>query len=265
MGFKATAIGNGTDWSAIRDRVDLVRVATALMGPPPGRRGERSQRNRWWLCPFHQDQNPSLCIQAGRSGWKCFGCGEKGDALFLVMKLRGIGFPAAVEWLADFSGIVVGRSFSLRTKPPIPRVLSSSVPVDQPPASGLDLSQAGLLVEEASRQLWEPAGANWLAYLRNRGLTDETIRTAKLGCVNRLMVPKKDGSGEWSVSGVLIPWFDGDRLARSRSVGPMGRRRSTSRCSATTRSSMPDGARSGPGGRRSFARGSSTLSSSVRN
>ena len=56
------------------------------------------------------------------------------------------------------------------------------------------------------------AGATALAYLRGRGLEDETIRGAKLGWASRIMVPKKDGSGDWPLSGVVLPWFDRDRL-----------------------------------------------------
>jgi len=38
--FRTTATGDRIDWSEIRDRVDLAAVATALLGPAPGRRGE---------------------------------------------------------------------------------------------------------------------------------------------------------------------------------------------------------------------------------
>jgi DNA primase len=52
-----------------------------------------------------------------------------------------------------------------------------------------------------------------LAYLRNRGLEDPTIKTARLGLVVNLPVPRKDGSGTWSLSGIVIPWIDAGRLA----------------------------------------------------
>jgi hypothetical protein len=48
------------DWPSVRDRVDLTAVATALLGEPAGRRGERGRR-LWWSCPFHPDRNPSFC------------------------------------------------------------------------------------------------------------------------------------------------------------------------------------------------------------
>ena len=53
-----------------------------------------------------------------------------------------------------------------------------------------------------------------MAYLRGRGFTDEAIRAARLGLVQNLMVPKSDGTGSFALSGISIPWFDGDRLAK---------------------------------------------------
>ncbi len=57
--WNKTATGDRIDWNAIRDRIDLARVATALLGPAPGRRGERGRR-LWWRCPFHEDQQPVI-------------------------------------------------------------------------------------------------------------------------------------------------------------------------------------------------------------
>src|SRR5262249_18688263 len=90
------------DWSAIRDRIDLAKIATALLGPDPGRRGERG-RKLWWRCPLgtHEDANPSFAIEPGKPRWKCWGCSEHGDAAALVMQLRGVGFPEAVRVVAE--------------------------------------------------------------------------------------------------------------------------------------------------------------------
>ena len=73
------------------------------------------------------------------------------------------------------------------------------------------------------KRLWTPEGARRLAYLRGRGLEDETIRAARLGFTPGVMIPKKDGTGTWKASGVTIPWFDRDRLAIVKIRQPKGR------------------------------------------
>src|SRR5262249_33365711 len=71
-------------WVTVKNRVNLVSVTSALLGHPVKRKGSQASR-LWWLCPFHDDRNPSFCIVPGTSRWQCFGCGEKGDAAKLVM------------------------------------------------------------------------------------------------------------------------------------------------------------------------------------
>lgn len=49
-------------------------------------------------CFLHAgDKNPSLQVYA--DGWKCFGCGEHGDAVDLVAKYRGVSTVEAAEWI----------------------------------------------------------------------------------------------------------------------------------------------------------------------
>src|SRR3954453_19880351 len=86
------------DWASVRDTLDLAEVATHLLGPAPGRRGERGRR-LWWPCPFHEDRNPSLTLTPDGGHWHCFGCGESGDAAAMVMRLEGVTFPEAVAYL----------------------------------------------------------------------------------------------------------------------------------------------------------------------
>lgn len=73
-----TTRGGRLDWSEIRDRIDLGIVATTLLGPAPGRRGGKGRL--WWKCPFHDDKNPSFCVNPIKRTWKCYGCNEHGDA-----------------------------------------------------------------------------------------------------------------------------------------------------------------------------------------
>src|SRR5262249_27546113 len=55
-------------------------VITRLYAEPQPRKGDRSGR-LWWVCPFHADRNPSLCVAPGNSKFHCFGCDAKGDAI----------------------------------------------------------------------------------------------------------------------------------------------------------------------------------------
>src|SRR4051795_10627410 len=96
-------LGQRIDWKEERERIDLAAVATGLLGPAPGRRGERGRR-LWWRCPFHPDNNPSLCVDPGSGWWRCFGCSEHGDAADLVMRLKGLSFPEAVRSLTGTTG-----------------------------------------------------------------------------------------------------------------------------------------------------------------
>src|SRR4051795_12411935 len=91
--------GRRIDWKSERDRIALAAVATRLLGPAPGRRGQRGRR-LWWACPFHDDRNPSFAVDPGKQRWRCYGCGAHGDAATLVMRLNGLRFPEAIRHLA---------------------------------------------------------------------------------------------------------------------------------------------------------------------
>ena len=49
------------------------------------------------LCPFHDDKTPgSFQISEGKGIWKCFSCGESGDAISFVRKFDGISRREAI-------------------------------------------------------------------------------------------------------------------------------------------------------------------------
>lgn len=59
---------------------------------------KKSGNNSFSLCPFHNEKTPSFCcFKNGR--YKCFGCGEAGDAIDLVMKLHNSSFFEAVKMI----------------------------------------------------------------------------------------------------------------------------------------------------------------------
>lgn len=54
------------------------------------------------LCPLHSEKTPSFTIFPGDDGverFHCFGCGEKGDVLDFVQKVKGVGLREAISIL----------------------------------------------------------------------------------------------------------------------------------------------------------------------
>lgn len=59
------------------------------------------------LCPYpdHQEKTPSFSVSPDRGFYYCFGCQKGGDAIKLLMDLKGLDFAEAVSYLADRSGV----------------------------------------------------------------------------------------------------------------------------------------------------------------
>ena len=51
------------------------------------------------LCPFHNDNHPSLSIHVRRNSYKCFVCGAHGGVIDLVMQVLDKDFKEACRWL----------------------------------------------------------------------------------------------------------------------------------------------------------------------
>jgi len=84
---------------AVRDAVDVVDVASGYT------RLQRAGRKFKGLCPLHKEKTPSFHVDPELGFFKCFGCGEGGDAIKLHMLLSGDDFPAAMETLARRYGV----------------------------------------------------------------------------------------------------------------------------------------------------------------
>jgi len=86
------------DVERLRRDVSLVDVV--------GGNGVKLQKNggEWeGCCPFHSEDTPSFTVFPGRedSIWRfhCFGCGEGGDVLDFVQKIKGVNLPEAIKIL----------------------------------------------------------------------------------------------------------------------------------------------------------------------
>jgi DNA primase len=57
------------------------------------------------LCPFHDDHQPSLYVNAAKQIFKCFACGAGGSVITFVQMRENLTFPQAIERLAERVGI----------------------------------------------------------------------------------------------------------------------------------------------------------------
>lgn len=120
------------------------------------------------LCPFHKEKTPSFHVYEDEDPhYHCYGCGAHGDVFSFVMETEGLGFPEALEQLADEAGLEVPKPSAEERRREETRIALYEV------------------MEAACRwfeqRLRAPDGAEALAYLTSRGLDEATMRAFRLG------------------------------------------------------------------------------------
>lgn len=71
---------------------------------------KKAGRNYKALCPFHSEKTPSFVVSPELQIFKCFGCGESGDAIAFLQKYEGMDFYEALKFLADKVGVTLKSS-----------------------------------------------------------------------------------------------------------------------------------------------------------
>jgi DNA primase len=122
------------------------------------------------LCPLHQEKTPSFIVTPARGTFKCFGCGEGGDAIAFVEKLEQVDFVGAIEFLARRFGVELEYE---EISPEAERARRRRDRLEQ-------------LLERATsfyeRLLWDSEqGARAREYLQSRGLGEGVCRVFRLG------------------------------------------------------------------------------------
>lgn len=56
-------------------------------------------------CPFHNERTPSFVVTPKMGIFKCFGCGEAGNAVSFLMKHQGMTYVEAIKYLAEKANI----------------------------------------------------------------------------------------------------------------------------------------------------------------
>jgi DNA primase len=166
------------------------------------------------LCPFHQERTPSFTVSPARGTFKCFGCGEGGDAITFVMKTEGIDFVGAIELLAGRFGVELEYD--------------EASPEQERQRQRAERLRA--LLERAAefyaRVLWESeAAATARDYLASRGLGEEVCREFRLGYApggNRLASSaQQEGYAQEELAAVGLANRRGNDYFQRRIVFPL--------------------------------------------
>lgn len=150
----------------IRDRVPI----SSLIGQRVtwDRRKTNVQRGDYWgCCPFHGEKSPSFHCEDRKGRYHCFGCGASGDHFNFLIELDGLGFPEAVERLAEMAGLA------------LPARDEASERRARERASLADVMEMATRFFQEGLQTAD--GAKARAYLRERGLSAATQQTFRLG------------------------------------------------------------------------------------
>lgn len=146
----------------IKSRLNIVELISTYV------RLEKAGTHYKACCPFHQERSPSFMVNEEKNMWHCFGCGKGGDAFAFVMEMEGLEFREALVLLAEKAGVELPKYRA-----------EESGPRDNKERLFALLELATKFYE---KQLWDGVGQEKiLGYLRGRGLSDESIRTFRLG------------------------------------------------------------------------------------
>ncbi|MBU1726686.1 MAG: DNA primase [Candidatus Omnitrophica bacterium] len=145
----------------ILGKIDIVEVVSGYLPL------KKAGRNFKALCPFHHEKTPSFMVSPDRQIFHCFGCNESGNAFKFLMRYERLEFPEAVELLAKKAGVILPQTSSED-----PKVASLSTQLYR-------INELTALFYES--RLNSTEGAKAKDYLLKRGITEETIKTLKIG------------------------------------------------------------------------------------
>jgi len=122
------------------------------------------------LCPFHAEKTPSFYVHPDRRSFKCFGCGEYGDAIEFIQKVEGTSFLETVRRLADQFAIA------------LPAAVRGAHNARDANERDLDLRVTECAAAFFRRVLvGEPAGDAGRAYAAVRGVGEEISDVFRMG------------------------------------------------------------------------------------
>lgn len=151
----------------VRMKNDIVDVISGYV------RLQKKGSSYFGLCPFHNEKSPSFSVSRQKQMYYCFGCGAGGNIFTFLMEYENLTFVEAVQMLADRAGVELPKmEYSKEAK------------------ERADLKSVLLEINKAAAQyfyvqLKNEQGRTGYTYLKNRGLSEETIKAFGLGYSNK--------------------------------------------------------------------------------
>ena len=143
----------------LRDNNDIISVAQSYVEL------KHSGSTFSCRCPFHTEKTPSCHFYPQTQSFYCFGCGAGGDVVNFIRLIESLDYIEAVRFLAQRAGM------------PMPEDAN-----DQSAQKRRRLYEMNRAAGKYFfNKLFSPEGKAGLDYLRNRGLSLETIKRFGLG------------------------------------------------------------------------------------
>lgn len=143
----------------VRLHSDIVDVISSYI--PLTQKG----KNYFGVCPFHDDQNPSMSVSKDLQIYKCFACGASGNVFNFVMDYEHVTFREALNILGERAGIKVSGNFD-----------KGNNSKNEPYYKVLDLA-----LKFYQNNINTTYGKKAKEYLYGRGITEEIIKEFGIG------------------------------------------------------------------------------------
>ena len=151
----------------IRSKNDIVDVISSYV------RLQKKGSSYFGLCPFHNEKSPSFSVSRQKQMYYCFGCGAGGNVFTFLMEYENYSFVEALKYLADRAGVEL----------PEPEYSEEAKKRADTKAILLEINKAA--AQYFYVQLLRPQGGHALTYLKDRKLSDDTIKAFGLGYSNK--------------------------------------------------------------------------------
>lgn len=174
----------------IRSSVDIVDIISGYLPLTP------KGKNFFGVCPFHDDNHPSMSVSKEKQIYTCFSCGASGNVFKFVMDYENITFPESVKLVAEKAGIDVDISLSK--------------------SNGIQKNQNLYDIYSVATKLYQnnintKEGQDAKAYLKSRNIDDSIIKEFGIGLssktrniLTKLLVKKKFSYNDLLKSGLVI-------------------------------------------------------------